>query len=88
MERSMMQRWGFAAWLLSCPVLCFGEEAPHDAQQHFREGLAYQQAGKLDEAISAYQQGTALDPAAHNAFFNLGLIYYARKQWPETIEAF
>lgn len=88
MKLSAMTRWGSAALLLSFSVICFGEEVQRDVQQHCGQGLASQQAGQFDEAMSEYQQCISLDPTSSNAFFNLGLIFYGRKQWPQAIDAF
>lgn len=39
-------------------------------------------------AISAFEQALALNPAAPNVHYNLGLIYRDRQDWPQAIEHF
>ncbi len=39
-------------------------------------------------AIAAFQQALALNPAAPNVHYNLGLIYRDRQDWPQAIAHF
>ncbi len=74
--------------LLSSSTVCFGDDQSEKAHNHFRQGLAYQQEGKFNEAIAEYEQSAALEPTSGNAMFNLGLIYFKQQRWPQAIEAF
>ncbi len=67
-----------------------GEEAPvrSPAQIHFDIGLDYQKAGQLDEAIARYRQATDLAHEFTLAYYNLGLVYWAKGRTALASSAF
>ena len=58
-----------------------------NVQVHLLLGLTYVQLGKLDEALQHTQKASQLDPG-YAAFYQLGLIYAAKRQQERAIEAF
>ena len=56
----------------------FGLDQIGKAPEHHR-------AGKGDEAITAYQEAVALDPAFKEAHYNLGKALYDAKRYEESI---
>jgi Zn-dependent protease len=52
--------------------------ASSPAQIHFRIGLDYHKAGKMDEAIARYRQALAHDGQLAMAYYNQGLAYWAK----------
>ncbi|MFN7993004.1 MAG: tetratricopeptide repeat protein [Bryobacteraceae bacterium] len=49
-------------------------------------GLAYDQAGRLEEALAKLRQAAALRPGAH-VYSQIGMVYAKRSQWPEALAA-
>ena len=56
-------------------VLVAGGCGAKTAQDHFREGEQLVTAGKLDEAIAAYQAGLELEPGSAMGYNLLGMAY-------------
>jgi tetratricopeptide (TPR) repeat protein len=54
----------------------------------FNEGVAFTQAGKLDEAIAKFTEAKAVNPDCYACQFNIGLSYAAKKDVPKAEEAF
>lgn len=50
-------------------------------------GLAYQERGRLPEAIEAYQRAIKIKPEYAGAYYNLGIAYGHIGRWPDAIEA-
>ena len=67
-----------------------GDEDPArtPAQIHFDIGLDYQKAGQLDEAIARYRQATDLDEGFTLAYYNQGLVYWAKGRTALASSAF
>lgn len=57
-------------------------------QKAFSEGIAFTQAGKLDEAIAKFTEAKAVNPDCYACQFNIGLSYAAKKDLPKAEEAF
>jgi len=63
-----------------------GETSP--AQIHFDIGLEYHKSGQWDEAIARYRQATDHDDRFGLAYYNLGLVYWAKGRLPLAMSAF
>lgn len=57
------------------------------AQIHFQVGTDYHQDQRFDDAIARYRQALEIDPSFGPAYVNLGLVYKARQQRSEAIQA-
>ena len=69
----------FSILLAALAVLWTGmpqQACAGEAQNAFNEGVTYQRAGKLKEAIAAYDKAIKADPKAAEAYNNRGLAYY------------
>jgi Flp pilus assembly protein TadD len=51
-------------------------------------GIAYVQAGRVDEAVRQFQAALAIKPDHDTAHNNLGVIYAQQGRWDEAIQAF
>jgi tetratricopeptide (TPR) repeat protein/glycosyltransferase involved in cell wall biosynthesis len=51
-------------------------------------GMAYQQAGRVEDAVHAYQQAIALNPQEPRTFNNLGIALKTLGQYPAAIAAY
>lgn len=60
-------------------------EGERDPRVLFNFALSLSRAGKGDEAITAYQEAVALDPAFKEAHYNLGKALYDAKRYEEAI---
>lgn len=54
----------------------------------FQRGLAAQQAGRLDEAVTAYRKAVRQNPGLAPAHFNLGQLLRARSEYEEAASCF
>ncbi|MCF8257833.1 MAG: tetratricopeptide repeat protein, partial [Flavobacteriales bacterium] len=62
---------------------------PDDAGVLYALGMAYQQAGKAEEAIETYTRLTELDSTHGNAFYNLGYVHFtALEDYVKALEFF
>ena len=57
---------------------------PAAATRYMAEGAKRHQEQKYTDAIEQYRKAIAADPTQKNAYYNMGLAYYALKQFPET----
>ena len=57
---------------------------PAAALRYMAEGAKRHQEQKYTDAIEQYRKAIAADPTQKNAYYNMGLAYYALKQFPET----
>lgn len=62
--------------------------ADKDADASYKEGLAYKQEGKIDQAIKALQQAVATNPKHGMAWASLGSLYKQKKDLPKSIDAY
>ncbi len=59
-----------------------------EAERLVAEGLAAHRAGRLGEALTAYQRATRADPAHFPAQFNLAVAAYEQRDWPRALAAY
>jgi tetratricopeptide (TPR) repeat protein len=65
------------------------ETAKQDAMSKaFNEGVAFTQAGKLDEAIAKFTEAKSANPDCYACQFNIGLAYAGKKDVAKAEEAF
>jgi Tfp pilus assembly protein PilF len=65
------------------------DTAKQDAMSKaFDEGVAFTQAGKLDEAIAKFTEAKAVNPDCFACNFNIGLAYAGKKDVAKAEEAF
>lgn len=75
-------------------IACFGLGAAplahaEDADAYYKQGLAYKQAGKSDQAIQALEQAVAANPKHYMAWASLGNLYkVAKKDIPKAVNAY
>ncbi|HKQ47075.1 MAG TPA: tetratricopeptide repeat protein [Phycisphaerae bacterium] len=58
--------------------------APRMAEMHLQLAHALAQAGRLDDAVDAYQRTLAFDPGIAQAHYNVGVIRMAQGNFPEA----
>ena len=58
------------------------------AEKLFQSALADHKAGKLNDAAKKYLQSVEKDSSYEQAFYNLGLVYYAQNKTAQAAEAF
>ena len=59
-----------------------------DAKRLFNEGQALQKAGKLKEALKAYNQCLIIDPSNYDAMFAGGLAHFDLKEYAKAARMF
>jgi len=78
--------------LLLAAGLCLAiPRAAHaeDADAYFKQGVAYKQEGKADQAIEAFEHAVAANPRHYMAWASLGNLYKtARKDIPRAVSAY
>ena len=74
------------ALLLAFAVTAHADGKPADAS--YKEGLAYKQQGKVDEAIASMQAAVATNPNHGMAWASLGHLYKQKKDLPKSIDAY
>jgi Flp pilus assembly protein TadD len=77
---------GFVIGLgLAVPHAAFAE----DADAYYKQGLAYKNEGKADQAIDALERAVAANPKHYMAWASLGNLYKtARKDIPKAVAAY
>jgi Flp pilus assembly protein TadD len=58
---------------------------PNDPAAHFNLGAAYDKAGKLHDAIKAFEETIKIHPTSAEAHFNLGVLYESVEQGEKAI---
>lgn len=83
---STLTRLLLAAGLcLAIPRAAFAE----DADAFYKQGVAYKQEGKADQAIEAFEHAVAANPKHYMAWASLGNLYKtARKDIPRAVAAY
>jgi superkiller protein 3 len=75
-------------------VACLGLTVPHaafaeDADAFYKQGLAYKNEGKADQAIEALEHAVAANPKHYMAWASLGNLYKtAKKDIPKAVSAY
>ena len=62
------------------------QQSPNSGVAHGSLGLAYQEQGRLEEAIAAYETAVRLMPNHYKAFYNLGLVYGQKGDFKNAVE--
>jgi tetratricopeptide (TPR) repeat protein len=83
---STLTRLLLAAGLcLAIPRAAFAE----DADAFYKQGIAYKQEGKPDQAIQAFEHAVAVNPRHYMAWASLGNLYKtARSDLPKAVSAY
>lgn len=78
--------------LLLAAGLCFAiprAASAEDADAYYKQGIAYKQEGKSDQAIAAFEHAVAANPRHYMAWASLGNLYKtARKDIPKAVTAY
>lgn len=61
---------------------------PKTSEDWKKEADKFKVAGKLEEAIAAYQKAIDGDPNNANLYFDLGIVYYNAKRYQEAVAAY
>jgi len=59
-----------------------------EAQEHYKRGIAHQDAGRIAEAEASYRQSLALDAGQSKAYNNLGCVLQMQGRLDEAVAAF
>ena len=59
-----------------------------EAERLAAEGVTAHRAGRLGEALAAYQRATRADPAHFPAWFNLAVAAFEQRDWPRALAAY
>ncbi|MBC8283990.1 MAG: tetratricopeptide repeat protein [Nitrospinae bacterium] len=59
--------------------------APNDPAAHFNLGAAYDQAGKVKDAVHEFEETIKIHPNSAEAHFNLGVLYETLNQGEKAI---
>src|SRR5436853_6726970 len=70
--------------LVAVPTASFAE----DADAYYKQGLAYKQQGKNDDAISALEKAVAANPKHGMAWSSLGNLYKAKGDNAKAVDAY
>jgi tetratricopeptide (TPR) repeat protein len=63
-------------------------KSPNKPRPHNILGIGYYYIGKFDEAMWEYNQAVRLKPDFIDAYYNIALLHYARKEHKEAISVF
>src|SRR5882757_99018 len=84
--RSLIRFWLAASLTLG---LAAGTAVAEDADAFYKQGVAYKQEGKSDQAIDALEHAVAANPKHYMAWASLGNLYKtARKDIPKAVAAY
>jgi len=59
-----------------------------EAQKYFERGLAYYKLGKVDKAITEYENAVAYDKEHKEAHYNLAVLYREKGRFTDAIREF
>src|SRR5512135_3562741 len=74
------------ALVMALSATAYADGKPADAS--YKEGLAYKQEGKVDEAIASMQAAVNANPNHGMAWASLGHLYKQKKDLPKSIDAY
>lgn len=60
-------------------------ENPDDAEAHFLLGVQYEQQGRVDKAISAFEEVLRINPRSAESLFNLAQLHNLKNNGPMAI---
>ena len=60
-------------------------DSKNEAETDYNLGNKYASQGKLEDAVTAYQQAITLDPNLTKAHYNLGYVYYEQGKLEDAI---
>ena len=86
--RSMVTKLSTMALLAIVAVALVGCGGSGEAEEHFDAGVRLQQDGKLQEAITEYDEAVRLDPEFSLAFINRGKAFFDTDQTQRALEDF
>lgn len=85
--------FGFGVCVLS--LTAFGLRAGAAVRQdagpaavYYRDGARFALAGRLEEAVEAFEQSAALDPRNGNTYYSLGNVYSEMGRWTDAVAAY
>lgn len=89
-----MQKLTVKSWLIAvCAILILSvftrtQEIIREAESYNLQGIEQFKAGKHEAAIELFNRAIALQPTFAKAFYNLGTVYYALKEFEKAAPAF
>jgi tetratricopeptide (TPR) repeat protein len=81
-----MKPW--TSLLVFVALLAAATPARADADAHYRQGMAYQNTNKIDEAIASFEKCVAEAPKHVMAWASLGKLYKGKKQYDKSVAAY
>jgi len=75
-------------WMVA--ALCAGTFATHavSARKLIERGNTAYQAGKFEEALSAYDEASVDAPESPELYYNRGAVFYRQEDYEQAVEAF
>jgi tetratricopeptide (TPR) repeat protein len=64
------------------------KKSPHKARPHYNLGAAYQEQGRLDDAVKEYKMAINLEPDFVKAHHNMGLAYERQGRLDDSIKEY
>ncbi|MCD6312079.1 MAG: DUF2723 domain-containing protein [Elusimicrobia bacterium] len=58
------------------------------ARNYNNTGAVYEKLGKDDDALDCYKKSVEKDPAFAQGYYNCGVVYWKKKEWPKVILSF
>lgn len=85
----MSMRVVYCSILSAVLMLSFGcpDEQLHKSIDEMNKGIAAAQTGSVETAIDHLKESTRLYPDNHQAWWNMGQLYFQNKKWEEATDA-
>jgi superkiller protein 3 len=77
-----------ASYAIKVRAVTATSSAASERDAHLRRGLELQRRGSLDEAFQEYTAAAARDPQSAIAFYNIGTVYYERRNFAAAADAY